>query len=345
MNLRSSPSSNASQLRLPLANASCLALLWLFESRVGEAFWISGALCYIPQHLALLPTLALLAWALREHQWKAAGAYALTLLWVAHVFVGLQIPSSTWRRAQNRPRLRLRAMAYNILGGQNGIGSLAATIRAQKPDVLFLEEAVVERAGDPDPVALLHAALPGYFEARAGEVCIFSRFPVLAQTQHGYPYGAGSNRFILEAMLDVRGVPVRVLGVHPYTITFSDPNRSFPQRIAHSLGIRNRQISTMLGIIEHAPSTWKPAWRKAPLLVGGDFNTPPRGRNYNALAAKLGDSWREAGWGMGNSYSAALPVVRIDYIWHSPQWTATRAEVINSRASDHRPLVADLELS
>ncbi len=329
--------------RLPLANAACLILLWLFESRVGEVFWLSGALCYLPQHLALLPSLVLLGWALRRRQWKAAGACALTLLWVAHVFVGLQIPASTWKRAQSPPRLRLRAMNYNILGGQNGIANLAATIRAQNPDVLFLEEAVVERASDPDPVAPLHAALPGYFEARAGEVCIFSRFPVLAQCQHRFPHG--ESRFILEAVLDVRGVPVRVLAVHPYTITFRDPERSFPQRIAHSLSVRNQQISTLLGVIEHAPSTWKSAWRAAPLLVGGDFNTPPRGRVYNALSARLGDSWREAGWGMGNSYSASLPVVRIDYLWHSARWRAARAFVPNSRASDHRPLVADLELS
>lgn len=332
-------------------NALCLVSLWLFESRVGEAFWLSGALCYVPQHPVLLPTLVLLAVALKRRSWKIAGAYALTLGWAAHVFLGLQIPiASTWRRATSAPsRLKLRVMTYNIRGAVSGIERVAATIRAQQPDVLFLQEAVViNDEGNDDPVAPLHAALPGYHEARAGEVCIFSRFPVLAQHEQQFPDGA--SRFVLEAILDVNGTPIRAITVHPYTIALRGSEslragrRALPRRIEESMRLRNGQVSTLLSTIERPPSTWKPEWRQAPLLVAGDFNTPPRGRIYNAMAARLGDSWREAGWGLGDSYSSTLPVVRIDYVWHSPQWSAIRAIVPASDASDHRPLVVDLGL-
>lgn len=332
-------------------NAALLGGLWLFESRLGEAFWLSGALCYLPQHPVVLPTLALLALALGRRQWKVAAAYALTLVWAAHVFVGLQIPlASTWRRtASTPPRLQMRLMTYNIRGAQGGVERVAATIRAQKPDVLCLQEAVVVKEGQGDPVGPLHQALPGYHEARAGEVCIFSRFPVLAQAQHQFPQGA--SRFVLEAILDVRGQPVRVITVHPYTIALRHspgvpgPWRALPERIEHSLKVRNDQVALLLQVIEHPPSTWKREWRQAPLLVAGDFNTPPRGRVYNALASRLGDSWREAGWGLGDSYSATMPVVRIDYAWHSKPWSVQRAFVPSSQASDHRPLVVDLALS
>ena len=324
-------------------NAALLAVLWLFESRVGEAFWLSGLLCYLPQHWVLLPTLLLLALALRKRSWKAAGAYALTLGLATHVFLGLQIPAaSTWSQAKTPGRTRLRVMSYNIVGGLGGIERVAATIREQKPDIICLQEAVVIAEGQADPVGPLLRALPGYNAARAGEVCLFSRFPVLAQRQVPFPNGA--SRFVLDTVLDVRGVPIRVLVVHPYTITFRDPERSFPARIQRSLRVRNAQVNTLLRAIDEPPSTWKPAWHQAPVLVAGDFNTPPRGRIYNAMHARLGDSWREAGWGFGKTFSATLPVVRIDYVWHSEHWTARRAFVPNSRASDHRPIVVDLEM-
>lgn len=324
-------------------NAALLLGLWLFESRVGEAFWLSGALCYLPQHWIILPTLALLGLALRKRAWKPTAAYALTLGWATHVFLGLQIPAaSTWRQANAPGRTRVRVMSYNIIGGIGGIERVAATIREHKPDVICMQEAVVVAEGGRDPVAPLHRALPGYHEARAGEVCLFSRFPVLAQRQIQFPEGA--SRFVLDAMLDVRGKPIRVLSVHPYTITLRDRRHSFPTRIAQSLRVRNAQVNTLLRAIDEPPSNWKREWREAPVLVAGDFNTPPRGRIYNALHARLSDSWREAGWGLGKTYSASLPVVRIDYVWHSEQWTARRAFVPASQASDHRPLVVDLEL-
>jgi vancomycin resistance protein VanJ len=328
---------------LVLANALALLGLWLFESRVGEAFWLSGLLCYIPQHLFGLPTLVLLAASLRRRRWKDAGAYALTLALFVHVFLGFQIPvASTWRRLSSEARgTPVRAMTYNILGGRRGVAPVAAVIRAQNPDVLFLQEAVV--IGDsPDPVAPLLALLPGYNIAREGEVVIMSRFPILARRSRQFPDGA--NRFVLEAVLDVRGRPVRAICVHPYTITFRDPRRSFPERIAHSLKVRNAQVNVLLQSVDAPPSTWRREWRQAPILVAGDFNTPPRGRVYNALAARWSDSWREAGWGTGHSYRSDLPLVRIDYVWHSGHWSARGARTLKSLASDHRAVVVDLSL-
>lgn len=84
---------------------------------------------------------------------------------------------------------------------------------------------------------------------------------------------------------------------------------------------------------------------KAPLILGGDFNSTPD----NPVLASLGrhglrDSWTECGSGPGFTYPAAQPVKRIDYLWLSGTVQCTAAEVIDSPVSDHRPLLVSLRL-
>lgn len=331
--------------RLALANALTLLALWLFISRVGEATWLSGALCYIPQHLFALPTLILLGLAIGARKWKLAAAHTLILASFAHLFLGFNVPvasaASTWRRAPSRAS-GVRVMTYNILGASRGIAAVANTIRVQRPDIVFLQESIVisHVLDARDPVPLLLELLPGYTLARAGDVSILSRFPILATASHPLP--SPSRRAVVEAVIQVHGRPTRALCVHPYTITLRDEKFSFPDRVRRSLGIRNEQFGVIFQALSHPPSTWKPLWRSAPVIMAGDFNTPPRGRIYNALSSRLVDSWRSAGWGTGDTFRADLPLVRIDYVWHSRHFEAQSAQVIPSPSSDHAALLVEL---
>lgn len=80
-----------------------------------------------------------------------------------------------------------------------------------------------------------------------------------------------------------------------------------------------------------------------PLVACGDFNTPPRGRVYAELSAHLTNAFEQAGAGLGLTFSAAFPLVRIDHVWLR-QAKAVRAFVPVSMASDHRPLVVEVHL-
>lgn len=59
---------------------------------------------------------------------------------------------------------------------------------------------------------------------------------------------------------------------------------------------------------------------------------------------RLVDAWVEAGVGDGYTFSAAKPQARIDYVLHSDDVVARTAAVLSTDASDHLPVVADLEL-
>jgi endonuclease/exonuclease/phosphatase family metal-dependent hydrolase len=54
------------------------------------------------------------------------------------------------------------------------------------------------------------------------------------------------------------------------------------------------------------------------------------------------DAWAEAGSGDGYTSNAADPRHRIDYVFHTPDLTTVSVEVIESQASDHLAVVADI---
>ncbi|MCM3869942.1 MAG: endonuclease/exonuclease/phosphatase family protein [Pyrinomonadaceae bacterium] len=86
---------------------------------------------------------------------------------------------------------------------------------------------------------------------------------------------------------------------------------------------------------------------KNPLIVVGDFNDEPDGGAYKLMLTKFVDSWvGSRAKADGFSYSADKPAKRIDYIFYrlSDGVRAKKAWVVRTLASDHLPVMAELEL-
>ncbi len=98
-----------------------------------------------------------------------------------------------------------------------------------------------------------------------------------------------------------------------------------------------------------------------PLIVTTDFNSTDQNNPYGIVTSALVDSWREAGWGLGNTFPGAdspgsgrftvlgqlvpMWLVRIDYVFHTRQWRAVSASIGPwDGVSDHRPVLVRLSL-
>ena len=81
-----------------------------------------------------------------------------------------------------------------------------------------------------------------------------------------------------------------------------------------------------------------------PLLFGGDLNARPTTDEIGAVAFALTDAFASCGSGAGETFPAHAPDRRIDYIFlrHA---RCTSARVVDTQASDHRPLVATIQVS
>lgn len=77
-----------------------------------------------------------------------------------------------------------------------------------------------------------------------------------------------------------------------------------------------------------------------PIILTGDFNCKPD--ELTPLLQILTDTG--ALFGAPNTYPSDLPQHRIDYILTSPQITCTNLYIPPTNASDHLPVIADLQL-
>jgi vancomycin resistance protein VanJ len=146
--------------------------------------------------------------------------------------------------------------------------------------------------------------------------------------------------------LNLHGAAVTLLHFHVRSSDIGSTNRMATVRE------RERQARTLADLA---------AAHTEPLIALGDFNATDQSVAYAALTSVLADSWREVGWGPGHTFPGAdspgssrhrvagvlVPkwLIRIDYIFHSPQWQAIEAWIGPwDEVSDHRPVVVRLAI-
>ena len=238
--------------------------------------------------------------------------------------VGAVLLSTACASLRHEPRpVPLRVMSYNIRSGNGNLDGTAAAIRASDPDVVALQEVDVhwaERSSFVDQAKGLGE--------RLGMEVRFSRYPIIRwandsltrlSTQDPNPLPQRMPG-LLEAVVSVRGVPVRVFNTHlDYR---SDPR------------VRQMQVSEMLNYV---------VVLSMPTIVCGDMNAKPEAPELRPLRDRLTDAWTGSAE-QGNTYPAEQPTERIDYILVSPEFRVRSTAVPVTLASDHRPVVADLLL-
>lgn len=245
------------------------------------------------------------------------------------------------------PAVPLRVATYNIHAGagQDGIFDLDRTAEAVsdlRADVIGLQEVDVQWGARSDftdearalaekldmrvffaPIYDLDPAAEGQERRRFG-VAVLSRYPVLdaenheitrlsTQTPDAVPAPAPG---FAEVTVDVRGAHAHIYVTHlDYR---SDPS------------VREAQVADMLGVLaaDHGPK-----------ILVGDFNAEVTAPELAPLWQQLRDAAPDA----GGTYPAIEPVKRIDFVTVSPDITVAGARTVVSAASDHRPVVTDLE--
>lgn len=79
------------------------------------------------------------------------------------------------------------------------------------------------------------------------------------------------------------------------------------------------------------------------VVVAGDFNTASTDNNMSTLVPPLTDSREQARGGFGFTWPARFPVTRLDHVLYRG-FDATSDEVLDRGSSDHRAVLAGLDL-
>jgi endonuclease/exonuclease/phosphatase family metal-dependent hydrolase len=232
----------------------------------------------------------------------------------------------------------IRVMTYNIHVGigmdkKLDLPRIAEVINKEKPDLVGLQEVDrgVQRTQRIDEIAELSKltrmdyAFAFNLPYQGGQygVAILSRFPIKATEHRLYKnLREAERRGFIRAEVNVHGRTLHFVTTHlDYQY---DDGRIF-------------EAQQMLAGLENV---------NGPLIVVGDFNDIPAGGTYKLMRSLFADAWAERSGDDGFSYPADKPAKRIDYIFtrSSDPIRMKRAWVVTTLASDHIPVVADLEL-
>jgi endonuclease/exonuclease/phosphatase family metal-dependent hydrolase len=82
-----------------------------------------------------------------------------------------------------------------------------------------------------------------------------------------------------------------------------------------------------------------------PELLACDMNDVPTSYAYWELKGERTDAFAEKGFGVGRTFMALAPTLRIDYIMADKRFNVKQFDIIQKRYSDHFPIVADLTLT
>lgn len=148
---------------------------------------------------------------------------------------------------------------------------------------------------------------------------ILSDFPIRASRNTHLPRPeGGEQRGLLEAVVNVRGVRVRVADTH----------------LQHTSAVeRTAQVQRIMDLLAGA---------REPIVLSGDLNAEPSAPELAPLWTRLEDAWTLGGSGDGFTIPAEAPDRRIDFVVVTPDVRVDRAAVLPSLASDHLPVLAEL---
>ena len=240
----------------------------------------------------------------------------------------------------------VRVMVYNIHAGKDAAGvdnlhGVAALVRETRSDLVLLQEVDqgTRRSGNVDQPAALaqrtgfRVAFGSALDYDGGEygVAILSRWPITFDTLYHLPVDPPQERAggSHEPRGALRAEIASPFGKLTVFTTHIDASREDFWRLQEG-----RVVASLVAA----------ARRSNPLvLIGGDFNSTPESAVQQELRASgLRDAHAECGQGDGHTYPADSSVKRIDYLFLTGGMRCTRAEVIATRVSDHRPVVFDV---
>ena len=303
---------------------------------VSTALWLEGqrsSSAAVAHGVLLLPS-TLLAGVALIHSLRARRRLAAAACLVA-LCPGLALAAARAARAAHpaeappgAPAIEL--LTYNLLFSARSDRSLAQ-LRASRADVLCLQEV------NPAWARRLEAALAAGYPHRALEprpgaygLAIYSRLPLASPTV------VRDGRRVAGQCVSIApgGAEIALCNVH-----LSSPagivGRGVPWVRGFDANARVRAAQWAL-LRAHVARAYPRARR---LVVAGDFNTLDSEPLYREIHATLVDAFAAVGAWRGATFPARptspIPLVRIDYVFASPELAPRAAEVLPAGGSDH----------
>jgi len=322
-----------------------LAAVLLALYYVGEDWWVTTALLYVPRIAFAAPLPVLVLAILASRQRRLLWTQLVALLIIVLPLMGLVLPWPAPAAASGRS---LKLLSFNVNSGFSGATEIAKQITQALPDVVLIQEG---QFNGGELSERLRAFYP-YVQA-SNQFTIASRYRILETTEqpmlpyYGRQRHARFMRYLLDtplgqiAFYNIHPISPRgALHVHRFRDAFhllrtgalfaGDPEKD----LGSNTGLRALQIAA---VAEFA------AREHVPVVLAGDTNLPTLSTIFRKNLSGYADAFRVASSGFGYSFPAKHPFLRLDRVLSGPELRFLSFHVGCAGVSDHLCVIAEIE--
>ncbi len=266
---------------------------------------------------------------------------------------------------QAKKKNHIRIINWNIQGF-NGLttnknskklirNEVAESIAKLNGDIVCLQE--FNNSKNTNNIALFNEKYPYYFFSKdytknngysSGNI-IFSKYPIIHSQKINYPKAES----LIYVDIVIKNDTIRVYTTHLQSFKFkkddydnlekiTDQNEDAvmaSKNIFRKMNPAFKRRATQADIIK---SEMKKSLYRS--IICGDFNDVPNSYTYFTIKGNKQDAFLKKDFGIGRTYIALAPTLRIDYILADPQFDIHQFDMVDEGLSDHIMLVTDLQL-
>jgi len=340
-------------------------LLAHFASSVSPAkFWYAELVAISYPFWLIINCCFIIYWFLQLHRFVLMSIIAIL---ITYPKPGLFFQ---WHFSSTPKAKQIKVMTYNVrlFDLYNWTGNLKTRakifnmLHAASPDIICFQEYYTRDKGNFQNTDTLEKILNAQSHVKYGitlrktdhwGLATFSTYPIV--NRGTAIFEEGNTNFVIYTDIKVNDDTIRVYNAHLQSNHFKEEDTKFlevPDSSSKAEVVkRSESILKRLkkASIKRAVQTDE---LKAhvlsspyPVIICGDFNDPPFSYTYNVLRKGLCDAYIENGQGFGVTYSGAVPFFRIDYVLHDEKLECISYKKINTKLSDHYPIVTEFSLN
>jgi vancomycin resistance protein VanJ len=304
-----------------------LLTLWLIVRSAGDNWWPATVFIYSPRWpwLVVWTILTAASAAFRPRLLLLQG---VNLLLLVFPIMGLCLG---WPSAAPASAPSVRLLTCNLHRRQLDASALGRFLDDTQPDIVVLQDWSDAHKGKLFEHDTWHLH-------RDDELLLASRYPVEMLEDLGARFWPGRGGVVHYGVQTPMGL-VHVINVH-----LASPHESLAAIFERIPGASQQlEANSAERLVESTVTSAFMKQIEGPVLVAGDFNTPPNSRIYAETWSEFPNAFASTSLGFGYTYHTRWTSLRIDHILAGPGWHFQRCWIGPFVGSPHRPLVADID--
>jgi endonuclease/exonuclease/phosphatase family metal-dependent hydrolase len=329
-----------------------------------SVWWFMGLFGIAVPYLALLLIFFIFFWWVVKPVWSLIPIITLLMGWKQ---LGVLFATHKYQTfTEKKDSVHLRILDWNIRSFEGlsnksdkkriDRATIPETIITQNADIICLQE--FNNSAAQNNVGPFKQKYPYYYFSRdferekqdyqAGSI-IFSKFPIVDSGKIQFPGKSGES--LIYADIETPRKIIRVFTTHLQSFKFTKVDYDGLEKIKAT---QEKAIPASKGILQKMKLAYTKKGQQAnlvrtaldrspyPAIICGDFNDVPNSYTYFHIRKDWQDAFLATSLGIGRTYLALAPTLRIDYILPDKNFYIQQFDLVDENLSDHLMLIADV---